>query len=172
VLRRLEGQVLNGDGAGANMRGILQTSGLGAVTFTAGALIADQILKGITTVYLADAEATGVVLHPTDWQTALLAKSPKARPAGTATTSAAARSRSPRSRCGASRSSRRSPSRRAPRWSATSRSARSCSSARACRSCCPTTTDDFIENRVTMLAEMRAALPVFRPPAFATVALQ
>jgi hypothetical protein len=30
--------------------------------------------------------------------------------------------------------------------------------------------DDFIRNRVTMLAEMRAALPVFRPAAFATVA--
>jgi hypothetical protein len=32
--------------------------------------------------------------------------------------------------------------------------------------------DDFIKNRVTMLAEMRAALPVFRPAAFATAALQ
>jgi hypothetical protein len=31
---------------------------------------------------------------------------------------------------------------------------------------------DFTMNRSTMLAEMRAALPVFRPPAFATVALQ
>ncbi len=32
--------------------------------------------------------------------------------------------------------------------------------------------DDFVNNRITMLAEMRAALPVFRPAAFATVALQ
>jgi hypothetical protein len=29
--------------------------------------------------------------------------------------------------------------------------------------------DDFIRNRVTMLGEMRAALPVFRPAAFSTV---
>jgi hypothetical protein len=32
--------------------------------------------------------------------------------------------------------------------------------------------DDFTKNKVTLLAEMRAALPVFRPAAFATVALQ
>jgi HK97 family phage major capsid protein len=168
VLRRLEGQVLNGDGAGANMRGILQTTGLGAVTFSGGALIADQILKGITTVYLAEAEATGVVLHPTDWQTALMAKAsgdghyfsggpfevtaqqmwgvplvPSVAVAqGTALVGDFAIGAMLLIREGVNVLLSDSDQ------------------------------DDFIRNRVTMLAEMRAALPVFRPAAFATVALQ
>jgi HK97 family phage major capsid protein len=168
VLRRLEGQVLNGDGTGANMRGILQTSGLGAVTFTAGQLIADQILKGVTTVYLADAEATGVVLHPTDWQNALLAKAagdghyfsggpfevtaqqmwgvpliPSVAVAqGTALVGDFA--------IGAQLLIREGVQVLLSDNDGT----------------------DFTQNRVTMLAEMRAALPVFRPAAFATVALQ
>jgi HK97 family phage major capsid protein len=168
VLRRLEAQVLNGDGAGANIRGILQTSGIGAVAFSAGALIADQVLKGITTVYLADAEATGVVLHPTDWQNALLAKAtgdghyfsggpfevtPQVLwgvplvpsvvvPQGTALIGDFALGALLLIREGVNVLLSDSDQ------------------------------DDFIKNRVTMLAEMRAALPVFRPAAFATAALQ
>jgi len=167
VLRRLEGQVLNGDGTGANMRGILQTTGLGAVPFVAGALIADQILKGITTVYLADAEATGTVLNPLDWQAALLAKAAgdghyfsggpfEVTPAqmwgvplvpsvalgqGTGLTGDFDIGAQLLVREGVSVLLSDSDQ------------------------------DDFIRNRVTLLAEMRAALPVFRPPAFCTVAL-
>jgi HK97 family phage major capsid protein len=167
VLRRLEAQVVNGDGAGANMRGILQTSGLGAVTFTAGALIADQILKGITTVFLADAEATGIVLNPIDWQTALLAKA-----------------------AGDGHYFSGGPFEVTPQqmWGVPLLPSVAVAQGTALVGdfaigvmlliregvnvlLSDSDQDDFIKNRVTMLAEMRAALPVFRPAAFATVAL-
>jgi HK97 family phage major capsid protein len=168
VLRRLEGQILNGDGSGANIRGILQTSGIGAVTFTAGALITDQILKGITTVYLADAEATGVVVHPTDWQTALLAKA---------------------SGDGHYFSGGPFEVTPAQMWGVPLVPSVAVAQGTALVGdftigaqlliregvqvlLSDNDGTDFTQNRVTMLAEMRAALPVFRPPAFATVALQ
>ena len=74
VLRRLEGQILSGNGTAPNLRGILNTSGIGAVAYNAAELIADQILTGITTVLLADAMADGVILHPLDWMSVLKAK--------------------------------------------------------------------------------------------------
>jgi HK97 family phage major capsid protein len=57
VRRRLEGQVIAGNGTDPNIRGILNTSGIGTVTFTAGDVLADKILAGITQIYLADGEA-------------------------------------------------------------------------------------------------------------------
>lgn len=74
VLRRLEGQILNGNGTAPNLRGILNTSGIGTVAYDAGELIADQLLTGITTVMLADAQADALVMHPLDWMTVLKAK--------------------------------------------------------------------------------------------------
>jgi HK97 family phage major capsid protein len=177
VLRRLEGQVLAGDGAGANMRGILQTSGLGAVTFAAGNLVTDQVLKGITTVMLADAEATGIVLHPTDWQTALLAKSTYTAQAGVTGGSGEYFSGgpfevTPQQMWGVPL---------VPSVAVAQGTALVGDFAIGAQLLIregvqvllsDSDQDDFIKNRVTMLAEMRAALPVFRPAAFATVALQ
>jgi len=73
VMRRLEAQIINGDGSGENIQGILNTSGIQTVANAAGPL-ADLILSGITKIFLADGEADGVVLNPTDWQTVLTAK--------------------------------------------------------------------------------------------------
>lgn len=74
VERRLEGQILVGDGSGSNLRGILATSGIGAVAYDGAELPADQILVGITNVLLADGMADGAVMHPTDWANTLKAK--------------------------------------------------------------------------------------------------
>jgi hypothetical protein len=74
VLRRLEAQIINGNGTAPNLRGLLNTSGIGTVPFDADELIADQILTGITTVLLADALADVVILHPLDWMEVLKAK--------------------------------------------------------------------------------------------------
>lgn len=78
VERRLQDQILAGDGLGENLTGILNTTGIGAVTFApppaAAELIADQILTGITQVFLANAEANAIVMHPSDWGRALRAK--------------------------------------------------------------------------------------------------
>lgn len=74
VLRRLEAQVINGNGTAPNLRGILNTSGIGSVAYDANELVADQVLTGITNVLLADALADVIVMHPTDWAAVLKVK--------------------------------------------------------------------------------------------------
>jgi HK97 family phage major capsid protein len=74
VLRRLEAQIINGNGTAPNLRGLLNTSGIGAVAYDAGELAADQILTGIVNVLLADAMADGILMHPTDWAAVLKVK--------------------------------------------------------------------------------------------------
>ena len=74
VLRRLEAQIINGNGTAPNLRGILNTSGIGAVAYSGAELAADQILTGIVNVLLADAVADGVLMHPTDWAAVLKVK--------------------------------------------------------------------------------------------------
>ena len=74
VLRRLENQIVAGDGTGENLTGILATSGIASVAFAAGTALSDLSLTGITDVLLSNAEPDGVVLNPTDVQTMLVAK--------------------------------------------------------------------------------------------------
>ena len=80
-LRLLEdAQILNGDGAGENLRGILQTSGIQTYSWSSGASApakdtrADAIRRAATLAYLAYYEPSGVVVHPTDWERIELAK--------------------------------------------------------------------------------------------------
>lgn len=168
VERRLEKQLLNGKGEGEELLGILNTSGIGSVAFTAGALVTDQVLKAITSVLLADAQATGIVLHPTDWQTALLAKA-----------------------AGDGHYFSGGPFQVTPQvmWGVPLVASASVPKGTALvgdyeigtqlliRSgvevlMSDSDQDDFVKNRATLLGEMRAALPVFRPPAFAKAALE
>jgi len=71
VLRRLEDQVLAGDGLGENILGILGHP-IGDVPFVAGSLT-DLTLDGITAVLNAEAQPNGVVMNPTDVATMLKA---------------------------------------------------------------------------------------------------
>lgn len=166
VLRRLEGQVLAGDGDDPNLRGILNTTGIGAVTAATGAVPVEQVLRGITTVLLADAQANGVVLHPLDWQNVLLMK---------ATTneyiSGGPFSVTPNQLWGVPLTY----SRVIPQGTALvgdfAIGATLLIREGVSVLLSDSDQDDFIRNRVTMLAEMRAALPVWRPSAFARVAL-
>jgi len=66
VEKRIDAQVLNGDGAAPNMRGILNTAGIQKQLTTAGMLIA--IRKAITKAQITGYTPSGVVLHPTDWE--------------------------------------------------------------------------------------------------------
>ena len=72
-----ENQVLNGDGTGTNLRGLLNRSGiqtLGATT-DPKAGNADQIFKAMTAVSTGSGlDADGIVIHPTDYQTFRLNK--------------------------------------------------------------------------------------------------
>lgn len=74
VLRRLEKQVLAGDGTGSNILGILNTPGIGAVSYDADTLPADLVLAGITSVLAADAVPSAVLVNPADWGTMIVAK--------------------------------------------------------------------------------------------------
>jgi HK97 family phage major capsid protein len=167
VLRRLEAQVLAGNGTAPNLRGILNTSGIGTVAYDSGQEKADHLLDGIVTVLLADAEASGAVVNPLDWRDILKSKAsgdghyfsggpfqvtPEiawgvplvpsvAIPQGTALVGDFALGAILMIREGVQVLLSDSDQ------------------------------DDFTKNRVTLLGEMRAALPVFRPAAFATVAL-
>jgi HK97 family phage major capsid protein len=82
VRLRLQAQVVNGNGAGENLRGILNTSGIGTVDASdvdPGAPVVavdpmEAILYAITAIRLAFIEPTGVGLHPADWRDMRLAR--------------------------------------------------------------------------------------------------
>lgn len=70
-------QILNGNGTGENLTGVLQTSGIQTYDWSAGAvgdLKADAIRRAATLSFLAYYEPTGVVLHPNDWEDIELSK--------------------------------------------------------------------------------------------------
>ncbi len=74
VERTAEDQILNGNGVGQNLTGILQTSGI--QTQAKGAdTAADALFKALTLVrFTGFFEPDGFVFHPTDWQNLRLAK--------------------------------------------------------------------------------------------------
>jgi HK97 family phage major capsid protein len=74
VLRRLENQILSGDGVGENLLGILGQTGISDVAFAAGTPLADLALSGITAALVSNVEPDGVVIHPTSAQSMLTAK--------------------------------------------------------------------------------------------------
>jgi HK97 family phage major capsid protein len=64
---RLEGQVVNGDATGENLRGINNVSGV--LTQAKGAdTTADAVHKAITQIRLGFIEPNGIAMHPNDWQ--------------------------------------------------------------------------------------------------------
>lgn len=73
-------QILNGDGTGENLEGVLQTSGIQTYSWSSGATLpvpdtkADAIRRAATLSFLAYYEPTGVILHPNDWEDIELTK--------------------------------------------------------------------------------------------------
>jgi HK97 family phage major capsid protein len=167
VENRLQDEILAGNGTGDNMRGILATTGVGVVPYVADALVADQLLTGITNIFLNDAEADAVVVHPLDWSAVLSAKA-----------------------TGDGHYFSGGPFQVTPQviWGVPLIPSAAVPQGTALVGdfsigvqlfiregvnvlLSDADQDDFIRNRVTLLAEMRAALAVFRPSAFVTVAL-
>ena len=68
LLQRLDNQILNGDGIGANLTGILNTAGI--QTQAKGTdPVPDAIYKGMTKVRVTGrALPSGIIMHPNDWQ--------------------------------------------------------------------------------------------------------
>jgi len=77
-LRLLEDtQILNGDGSGENLRGVLQTAGIQSYNWSSGQSgdnRGDAIRRALTLSFLAYYEPTGVVMHPSDWEKIELSK--------------------------------------------------------------------------------------------------
>ena len=67
VRRRLESQILIGNGVGQNLLGILNVSGIGAPASVTGDTIADGILRAMTTIVLSDGDPSFVTLNPLTW---------------------------------------------------------------------------------------------------------
>ena len=80
-LRLLEdSQILNGDGTGENLLGVLNTPGIQEYAWSDGATLpvadtkADALRRAATLSFLAYYEPTGIVLHPNDWEDIELTK--------------------------------------------------------------------------------------------------
>jgi HK97 family phage major capsid protein len=69
VEKRLNAQVLNGNGTAPNLRGILNTSGIGTYTGLGTDSYLVQLRKARTVAELSEYVPDGVVLHPSDWET-------------------------------------------------------------------------------------------------------
>ncbi len=73
-------QILNGDGVGENLLGVLQTSGIQTYDWSDGASTpvpdtkADALRRAATLSLLAYYEPTGIVLNPNDWEDIELTK--------------------------------------------------------------------------------------------------
>jgi HK97 family phage major capsid protein len=78
---RLEGQVVNGDGTGENLTGILNTGSI--LTQALSGTVADTIHMGITQIRLGFVEPNGIALHPNDWQDLRLLRDNSGTVAGT-----------------------------------------------------------------------------------------
>jgi HK97 family phage major capsid protein len=80
-LRLLEdNQILNGDGVGENLLGVLNTPNIQQYNWSDGATLpvkdtkADALRRAATLSFLAYYEPSGVVLHPSDWEDIELTK--------------------------------------------------------------------------------------------------
>ena len=74
VNKRLNAQCLNGDGVAPNILGILGTSGVQTVSLATATSMLIAIRQMITKVQIAGFAPDGVILHPTDWEGIELAK--------------------------------------------------------------------------------------------------
>lgn len=70
-----EDQLLNGDGTPPNLTGLLNRSGIQTAEAVGTGTVADAVFKAITDIRAnAFLEPDGIVINPTDWQTAKLEK--------------------------------------------------------------------------------------------------
>ena len=76
LIRVENAQVLTGNGTAPNMRGVINTSGIGSVTYTNGGDISpDDVFKAIMKVKAdTDLDADAIILNPADYQTFRLSK--------------------------------------------------------------------------------------------------
>lgn len=75
-----DAQILNGNGQGENLKGVLQTTGIQTYNWSSGAFApvadtkADALRRAATLSFLAYYEPSGIVMHPNDWEDIELSK--------------------------------------------------------------------------------------------------
>jgi hypothetical protein len=175
VRRRLMAQMLAGNGVGQNLKGILTTAGIGAPASVTGMNVADGILAALTTIVLSDADPNFVAMNPLTAQKLLGLKATNTGDAAGTVGSMEYVYGSPGGSTIQSIWGLRITSNRAVPQ-ATPLVGDSTGATLLMRQGVNVKTsdsdqDDFINNRVTILAECRAAFPIWRPTAFATAPL-
>jgi HK97 family phage major capsid protein len=167
IRRRMENQMLQGDGIGQDITGIINTAGIGAPASVAGDTIPDGILRAMTTVILSDGDPSFVTLNPITWQNMAIEKNANGSylfefPVGIFGTYAA------RTIWGLAVTTNRIVNKPLVGDPAGAtllvREGVNIKTSDADQ-------DDFIRNRVTVLGETRVAMPVWRPTAFALAPL-
>ncbi|MFZ0377629.1 MAG: phage major capsid protein, partial [Solirubrobacteraceae bacterium] len=167
VRRRIESQILNGDGVGQNLLGLLNQTGIGSVPNDPGIPLSDLILKGKTLVLMSDAVPSGIVMHPYTHEALL-------------TTKTSTGERLDSDGCFSSDGQVMwdlpiIDSKVVPETSALVGDFTLACSLLVREGVNVRTSDadqdDFIRNRITILAEARVALPVWQPSALAEVQL-
>jgi HK97 family phage major capsid protein len=169
VLRRLEGQIIAGNGTAPNLRGIRATAGIQTQAFpgTGDNSMPTLLLQAIAKVFVAEGEADASVVNPVEWAGIL-----GAREGGTTGAYLVGGPNAPTA-SGITQTLWGVPL--LPNASQPAGFATVGDWGMGCtlliRSgvnvlLSDSDQDDFIKNRVTMLGEMRAALPVWRPGLF------
>jgi HK97 family phage major capsid protein len=165
VKRRIEAQLLNGDGEGQNLKGILKTSGVGAPAAVEGDNRADTILRAITTIFLADGDPDFVTLYPIDWQELLLMRENEKDRTGAYLYGTPAMPVAPTIWGLALTKNRAVPQNKPLVGDSNAASVLYKEGLRVLIS--DSDQDDFVKNRATVLAEARVAVPIWRPSSFA-----
>jgi HK97 family phage major capsid protein len=169
VRRKVIGQVIAGDGTGGNLRGIYETTGVGEPEAVAGDNLADAFLRAMTTVILSDSEPNFAALNPLTWQDLLLMKNangnyiygaPGSLPGGMVGQTV----------WGLTLTTNRMIPQDKP-LVGDSMGAMILVREGVNVKTSDSDQDDFVRNRVTILAETRVAFVVWRPSAFAIVNL-
>jgi hypothetical protein len=172
VRRRVENQILLGDGVGQNILGLLNTSGIGAPAAVAGDTAMDRVLRAITTVVLSDGDPNFIAMNPLTFQDMAIAKNAGGdylmeMPGGIESWAGSLGAGRP-TLWGLAITRSRLISQTAPIVGDANgatllvREGVNVKTSDADQ-------DDFIRNRVTVLAETRVAFPVWRPGFFARV---
>jgi HK97 family phage major capsid protein len=168
VRRRLLNQILAGNGTGGNLLGIYNTTGIGAPAVVGGDNVADAILRAITVIVLSDCEPNFVALNPQTWQDLVLTKTtygsyvygePGQLPGGMVNQTVWGLNIT---------ANRLVPVANPLVGDAMSASVLVREGVNVKTS--DADQDDFVRNRVTVLAETRVAFPVWRPVGFAIAA--
>lgn len=168
VRRRIEAQMIAGDGRGQNIQGILATTGIGEPAPVAGDNTADAILRAITTIYLADGDPNFAALHPLVWQDLLLMRENQAERTGMYLYGSPSSPAAPTIWGLSITTNRAVPADQSLVGDANGASllVREGVNVRVT----DTDQDDFVNNRATIRAEARVAFPIWRPSSFAVAA--